>query len=84
MYQCINKISFVICQAYTFVEMFCGEGWCSRCMRCAGHPTAQMDLCLSSPERKTSNQNEMDLLTESGFLLLVLKVVYPRISQIMQ
>lgn len=47
-------------------------------MRCAGHPTAQMDLCLSDPERKSSNQNEMDLLTESGFLLLALQVVHPK------
>ena len=57
-------------QSYSFVEIFCGEAWCSRCMRTAGYATAQMDISLTNPERKPNKQNEMDLLTESGFLQL--------------
>lgn len=55
-------------QAYTFVELFAGAAWVSRCMRTGGHRTASMDILMGQAEQ--GKQNYFDLLTDSGFLFL--------------
>ena len=58
----------LLLQAYSFVEIFCGHAWVSRVMRSKGHPTAQMDILLTKEKFRSSPQNPMNLLTDSGFL----------------
>lgn len=54
-------------EAYTFVELFCGEGWVSRVMRTSGCCTASLDIRLGIA--RDGKQNPFDLTTDSGFLL---------------
>lgn len=55
-------------EAYTFVELFCGDAWVSRVMRASGHPTASLDIRLQNP--KEGKQNAFDMLSDAGFSFL--------------
>ena len=62
-----------LAEAYTFMELYAGEAWVSHCMRAGGHPTASLDILFGSAEN--GKQNCFDLLSDSGFLLLNMKLV---------
>ncbi len=55
-------------QAYTFIELFAGAAWVSRCMRTGGHRTVSLDILMGHGEQ--GKQNYFDILTDSGFLFL--------------
>lgn len=55
------------------MELYAGEAWVSHCMRAGGHPTASLDILFGSAEN--GKQNCFDLLSDSGFLLLNMKLV---------
>ena len=59
-------------QAYSFVELFCGEAWVSKVMRAGGHCTASLDIRLG--EACPGKQNAYDLLSDPGFAFLWLGV----------
>lgn len=59
-------IKCVWLEAYTFVELFCGEGWVSRIMRTSGCCTASLDIRLATA--REGKQNPFDLTTDAGFL----------------
>ena len=58
-------------QAYSFIELFCGEAWVSKVMRAGGHCTASLDIRLG--EALPGKQNAYDLL-DPGFAFLWLQV----------
>ena len=49
-------------EAYSFVELFCGEGWVSKVMRAGGHGVASLDIRLG--EGFQGKENACDLLTD--------------------
>lgn len=59
-------------QAYSFIELFCGEAWVSKVMRAGGHCTASLDIRLG--EALPGKQNAYDLLSDPGFAFLWLQV----------
>lgn len=61
-------VAFLMNEAYSFVELFCGEGWVSKVMRAGGHGVASLDIRLG--EGKPGKENAFDLLTDSGFTFL--------------
>lgn len=59
-------------QVYSFIELFGGTAWVSRCMKSAGHAVASFDILYGHP--KPNKQDCMDLLTDAGFTLLCRKL----------
>ena len=55
-------------KAYSFIELFAGEGWVSKVMRAGGHQTASLDILLGSPP--SGKQDAYDLLSDAGFAWL--------------
>ena len=57
-------------KAYSFVELFCGEGWVSKVMRAGGHGVASLDIRLGQSQGFSNHANPFDLLTDCGFMFL--------------
>lgn len=53
---------------FQFVEVFAGEAQCTRMFRFADMPSARLDLKYMTAEG--SQQNPMDLLSDSGMATL--------------
>lgn len=60
-------------QAYGFLELFSGRGWCTKLMKVNGIPSANFDVEYGSPME--GKQDAMNLLSDSGFGFLGCKFV---------
>ena len=55
-------------KTFSFVETFAGQAEATRMFRMAHHRSARLDLLYMNAE--SGHQNPMDLLTDSGFVIL--------------
>ncbi|CAJ1429806.1 unnamed protein product [Effrenium voratum] len=65
-------------EVYSFIELFGGTAWVSRCMKSAGHAVASFDILYGHP--KPNKQDCMDLLTDAGFTLALLCILNCRLD----